>query len=180
GASVSLTATGGTGNTLTPATGTTDPTTGVLTATFSSTTTGGKTISATRSEERRAGKACVTVTAGAVSANTSTAEAAAASRPAGGRHRTSLVAARSAVGTSVGGASVSLTATGGTGNTLTPATGTTDPTTGVLTATFSSTTTGGKTISATINTVAITQDRKSVVEGGGVQDYQHNVQSARV
>src|SRR2546429_3163147 len=98
----------------------------------------------------------VTVTAGAVSATTSTVEAAPASIPAGSGTSTIRVTARDAGGNPIGGASVSLTATGGAGNTLTPAAGTTDPTTGVLTATVSATGAGQKNISAPINTVAIT------------------------
>src|SRR5205823_4356587 len=165
GASVSLTATGGTGNTLTPASGTTDPTTGVLTATFSSTTTGGKTISATINSVAITQTAPVTVTAGAVSATTSTVEAAPASIPAGSGTSTITVTARDAGGNVVGGASVVLTA-GGAGNTLTPPSGTTDPTTGVLTATFSATGAGERTVSATINSVAITQTAPVTVTAG--------------
>src|SRR2546429_6405701 len=67
---------------------TTDPTTGVLTATFSSTTTGGKTISATINTVAITQTAGVTVTAGAVSATTSTVEAAPASIPAGAGNST--------------------------------------------------------------------------------------------
>ncbi len=55
---------------------------------------------------------------------------------------------------------------GGAGNTLTPPSGTTDPTTGVLTATFSATGAGERTISATINSVAITQTAPVTVTAG--------------
>src|SRR5438045_9341592 len=85
--------------------------------------------------------------------------------------------ARDAGGNPIGGASVNLTAAGGTGNTLTPATGTTDPT-GVLTATFSSTSSGAKSISATINTVAITQPANVTVTAGGVSASQSTVTAA--
>src|SRR5438045_7149629 len=105
------------------------------------------------------------VRAGAVSASQSTVTAAPTSMPAGSGTSTITVTARDAGGNPIGGASVSLTATGGTANTLTPATGTTDPT-GVLTATFSSTSTGAKSISATINTVAITQTAPVTVTAG--------------
>src|SRR5256884_436963 len=107
-----------------------------------------------------------TGTVGPVSATTSTVGAAPPSIPAGSGTSTIRVTARDAGGNTIGGASVFLTATGGTGNTLTPATGTTDPTTGVLTGTFDSTRTGGKTISATINTVAITQTAPVTVTAG--------------
>ncbi|PYP61567.1 MAG: hypothetical protein DMD37_13155, partial [Gemmatimonadetes bacterium] len=91
-----------------------------------------------------------------VSASQSTVSAAPTSITAGSGSSTVTVTARDASGNLISGASVSLTATGGTGNTLSPATGTTNGS-GVFTATFSSTSTGGKTISATIGGVAITQ-----------------------
>src|SRR5204862_491405 len=78
---------------------------------------------------------------------------------------TITVTARDAGGNVIGGASVVLTA-GGAGNTLTPPSGTTDPTTGVLTATFSATGAGERTISATINSVAITQTAPLTVTAG--------------
>src|SRR5207302_9918593 len=84
---------------------------------------------------------------GPVSAPTATVEAAPLSIPAGSGTSTITVTARDAGGNAIGGASVALTVTGGTGNTLTPATGTTDPTTGVMTATFSATGAGQRTVS---------------------------------
>src|SRR5205814_10524881 len=86
-------------------------------------------------------------------------------RPARSPSTTLFRSARDAGGNPIGGASVSLTATGGTGNTLTPATGTTDPT-GVMTATFSATGAGPRTVSARINTVAITQTAPVTVTAG--------------
>src|SRR5205814_4966909 len=94
GARVSHTATLSTGNTHARATDPTDPTTGVLTATFSSTTTGGKTISATINTVAITQTAGVTVTAGAVSATTSTVTAAPASIPAGGSSTMTVTAGR--------------------------------------------------------------------------------------
>src|SRR5204862_518414 len=125
------------------------------------TATGGTGITPTR-------PATVAVRAGAVSASQSTVAAAPTSIPAGSGRSTITVTARDAGGNPIGGASVNLTATGGTGNTLTPATGTTDPT-GVMTATFSSTSSGAKTISATINTVAITQTAPVTVTAGAAR-----------
>ena len=106
-----------------------------------------------------------TGTVGPVSATTSTVEAAPASITAGGS-ATITVTARDAAGNPIGGASVFLTVTGGAGNTLTPPSGTTDPTTGVLTATFSATGAGERTVSATINSVAITQTAPVTVTAG--------------
>src|SRR5439155_928143 len=95
-----------------------------------------------------------------------TVEAAPTSIPAGSGTSTITVTARDAGGNAIGGANVALTVTGGTGNTLTPATGTTDPTTGVMTATFSATGAGQRTVSAKINTVAIAQTPTVTVTAG--------------
>ena len=119
-----------------------------------------------------------TGTVGPVSATTSTVEAAPASIPAGSGTSTITVTARDAAGNPIGGAGVMLTATGGTGNTLAPATGTTDPTTGVLTATFSSTSAGAKSISAIINSVAITQTAPVTVTAGAATQIAANGQTS--
>src|SRR5205807_4053686 len=119
-----------------------------------------------------------TGTVGPVSATTSTVEAAPASIPAGSGTSTITVTARDAAGNPIGGAGVMLTATGGTGNTLAPATGTTDPTTGVLTATFSSTSAGAKSISAMINSVAITQTAPVTVTAGAATQIAANGQTS--
>src|SRR5207302_9897753 len=106
-----------------------------------------------------------TGTVGPVSATTSTVGAAPPSIPAGSGTSTIRVTARDAGGNPIGGASVFLTATGGTGNTLTPATGTTDPT-GVLTATFSSSTEERRAGEAAINRGAIAQPATATEKAG--------------
>jgi len=119
-----------------------------------------------------------TGTVGPVSATTSTVAAAPPSISAGSGTSTITITARDAGGNLIGGASVTLTATGGTGNTLTPATGTTDPTTGIMTAAFSATGAGQKTISTTINSVAITQTAPVTVTAGPATQIAANGQTS--
>ena len=172
GASVSLTATGGTGNTLSPATGTTNGS-GVFTATFSSTSTGGKTISATAGGVAITPTASVTVTPGPVSASQSTVTASPTSITAGSGASTITVTARDASGNLISGASVSLTATGG-GNTLTQPASTTNGS-GVAAGSLSSTVAGSKTVSATISGVLINQTAAVTVTPGPVSASQSSV-----
>src|SRR5207245_2134421 len=84
------------------------------------------------------------------------------------------VTAKDAFGNPIAGATVSIAATPTSGNTLTQPTGTTDAS-GVATGTLSSTAAGSKTVSATINTVAITQTATVVVTAGAVSAAQSTV-----
>jgi hypothetical protein len=111
------------------------------------------------------------VTAGAVSADLSSVTVApttiAASAPgAGSTTATITVTARDQSGNVVSGAAVTVSATG-TGNTLTPASGSGNTNAqGVFTVKMSSTKAGTKTISATINAVAVTQTATDTVTPG--------------
>jgi hypothetical protein len=84
---------------------------------------------------------------------------------AGGAASTITVTAEDAFGNPIADATVTLAATPATGNTLTQPVGTTDAN-GVATGTLSSTVAGSKSVSATINTVAITQTATVVVNPG--------------
>src|SRR6185437_15109982 len=84
------------------------------------------------------------------------------------------VAALDANGNPIQGATVVLAATPATGNTLTQPTGTTDAG-GVATGTLSSTVAESKTISATIDGVAIAQTATVVVNTGTVSAAQSTV-----
>src|SRR5207247_627678 len=114
-----------------------------------------------------------TVAPGPVSAAQSTVTAAPASIPAGSGTSTITVTARDANGNPIGGASVVLAATG-SGNTLTQPTGPTDAS-GVATGTLRSTAAGAKTISATINGLAVTQTAAVTVTSSGVSAAQSTV-----
>ncbi|MGH7567794.1 MAG: Ig-like domain-containing protein [Gemmatimonadales bacterium] len=95
------------------------------------------------------------ISAGAVSAALSTVAAAPTTITVGSGASTITVTAKDALGNAIPGASVVLAATG-TGNTLTQPAGPTDAS-GVATGSLSSGVAGTKTVSATINGVAITQ-----------------------
>src|SRR4029077_8100773 len=99
--------------------------------------------------------ATVVVNAGAVSATLSTVSAT-SPITAGSGTSTITVTARDANGNPIQGATVVLAATPTAGHTLTQPVGTTDAS-GEITGTLSSTAAGSKTVSATINSVAITQ-----------------------
>src|SRR5206468_3130620 len=99
--------------------------------------------------------ATVTVTAGALSASRSGVQAAPDTIQAGDGPATITATARDANGNPIAGLPVVLAATG-TGNTLTQPTSTTNAS-GVATGTLSSTKAEMKTVSATINGLAITQ-----------------------
>ncbi len=94
-------------------------------------------------------------TSSGVSATNSTVSAAPTSFTAGAGSSTITVTAKDGSGNLISGASVTVTASG-SGNTLTPASGTTNSS-GVFTSTLTSTVAEVKTVSATINSTAITQ-----------------------
>jgi hypothetical protein len=178
GAAVVLAATG-TGNTLTQPSGTTNAS-GVATGTLSSTDPGSKVVSATISGVAITQTATVTVNTGTVSANLSTVSAAPTSITAsnGSSASTITVTAKDAVGNPIPSATVVLSATGA-GNTLTQPGSTTDIN-GVATGTLSSTNSGAKVVSATINGVPITQTATVTVSAAGVSAAQSTVSAAPV
>ena len=162
----------GSGNTLTqPATKTNAS--GVATGTLSSSVAEAKTISATANGIALNQTASVSVTAGGVSASQSTLDATPASISADGGSATITVTAKDGSGNPVSGATVVLTATG-TGNTLTQPAGFTDGS-GVATGTLSSTVSEAKTVSATIDGVALTQTSAVAVTAGSVSADQSTV-----
>src|SRR5213075_2325763 len=108
--------------------------------------------------------ASVTVNPGPVSASQSSVTAAPTSIAAGSGTSAITVTAKDTNGNPISGATVVLAATG-SGNTLTQPSGSTNAS-GVATGTLSSTVAEGKTISATINAVAITQTAAVKVTAG--------------
>src|SRR2546421_12850083 len=112
-----------------------------------------------------------------VSASQSTVTAAPASIPAGGSS-TITVTARDAGGNPMGGASVSLTATGGTGNPLPPASFFFNDTAAAEIYTLTLHDALPISISATINTVAITQTASVTVTAGTVSATTSTVEAA--
>jgi Invasin, domain 3/Bacterial Ig-like domain (group 1)/Calcineurin-like phosphoesterase len=153
GANVVLASTG-TQNTLVQPSAPTDAN-GVATGTLSSNKAELKTISATADGVAITQTAAVTVTAGPVSGTTTTVTSAPTSIAPGTETSTLRVTAKDALGNPVSGATVVLAATG-SGNTVTqPATLTNSI--GVASGTLSSTVAETKTVSATVNGVAITQ-----------------------
>ncbi len=164
GATVVLAATGA-GNTLTQPSGTTNAS-GVATGTLSSTGAGAKVASATIDGVAITQTAAVTVDPAGLSAAQSTVSAAPTTITAsnGSSASTITVTAKDAFGNPIQGATVVLAATG-TGNTLTQPSGTTDAS-GEATGTLSSTGAGTKVVSATINSVAITQTASVIVNPG--------------
>src|SRR5207247_684843 len=135
-----------------------------------------KTISATINGLVVTQTAAVTVTSGAVSAAQSTVSAAPPTIEAGNGAAKGTVAARDANGNPIAGATVQLQATG-SGNTLTQPTGPTDAS-GVATGTLRSTAAEAKTISATINGLAVTQTAAVTVTSSGVSAAQSTVSAA--
>src|SRR5205807_2645551 len=117
--------------------------------------------------------ATVVVNAGTVSATLSTVSAT-SPIAAGSGSSTITVTARAAEGRAGEGGTVTLAATPTAGNSLTQPVGTTDGN-GVATGTLSSTAAGSKTVSATINSVAITQTATVVVNVGAVSAAQSTV-----
>jgi hypothetical protein len=116
----------------------------------------GKTVSATANGTAITPTAAVTVNPGAVSAAQSLVSAAPASIPADGTSESTItVTARDQFDNPINGATVELAASG-TGNTLTQPGGTTNSS-GVATGTLRSTVAEAKTVSATVNGVAIDQ-----------------------
>ncbi|HJQ65820.1 MAG TPA: Ig-like domain-containing protein [Gemmatimonadales bacterium] len=110
---------------------------------------------------------------GVVSAAQSTVSASPASITAGGGPSTVTVMVKDASGNPISGAAVVLSATG-TGNTLTQPAGTTDNN-GVATGTLSSTMAESKTVSATANGTAMTQQATVTVTPGPVSASQSTV-----
>ena len=153
GVTVVLSATGS-GNAITQPTGTTNSS-GVATGTLSSTVAGQKTVSATGNGFGIAQTASVTVTAGPLSTSQSTVTASPATVAAGGGSSTITVTAKDGFGNPISGATVVLAATG-SGNALTQPAGPTNAS-GVATGSLGSTVAETKTVSATINSAAITQ-----------------------
>ncbi|HEY7686558.1 MAG TPA: Ig-like domain-containing protein, partial [Gemmatimonadales bacterium] len=188
GATVVLSATPITGNTLTQPVGTTNAS-GVVTGTLSSTKAELKTVSATA--QVGAGPivsitqtASVTVNPAGVSNSQSSVSAAPTSIPASSGSSTSTitVTVRDAFANPIPGATVVLSATPITGNTINQPAGTTNAS-GVATGTFSSTQAEGKTVSATAQVgagpiVAITQTAAVTVTSGGPSAAQSTVSAA--
>src|SRR5207249_4525411 len=145
---------------------------GVVTGTLASTAAGAKTVSATINAVAVTQTATVVVNPAAVSASRSTVTA---TSPivAGGDPSTITVTARDALGNPIAGATVVLAATG-TGNTLTQPVGPTDGD-GVATGTLSATVAEWKTVSATINAVAVRQAASVVVNPAAVSAGQSTV-----
>jgi hypothetical protein len=161
----------GTGNTVTQPATTTNAS-GVATGTLSSTVAELKTVSATINSVAITQTAAVTVNPGVVSAAQSTV-AATSPIAAGSGTSTITVTAKDANGNVIPGASVTLAASG-TGNTLTQPASTTDAS-GQATGSLSSTKAELKTISATINSVAITQTAAVTVNPGAASATQSTV-----
>src|SRR5205807_1078937 len=145
---------------------------GVVTGTLSSTAAGSKTVSATINNVATTQTAAVLVNPGAVSAAQSTVTA---TSPIAAGTGTSTITAtpKDALGNPIPGATVVLSATG-TGNTLTQPSGPTNAD-GVATGTLSSVVAGSKTVSATVNTIAVTQTATVVVTASTVSGAQSSV-----
>ena len=173
GATVVLAATGA-GNTLTQPVGVTDAG-GVATGTLTSTVAETKSVSATVNGVAITQTAPVVVNPGAVSAAQSTVTASSPVTASSGTSQSAItVTAKDAAGNPIAGATVVLAATG-TGNTLTQPVGTTNAS-GVATGTLSSTFAESKTVSATINAVAITQTATVAVNPGTPANLNYVVQ----
>ncbi len=164
GAAVVISATAS-GNTITQPAATTDAN-GVATGTVAATLTGARTVSATINGIAVTQTQALTVTPGAVSAATSTVDAAPASISADGGSSTITVTARDANGNVIPGATVVLAATG-SGNSLVQPAAVTDAN-GVATGSLSSTGAAAKTVTATIDAVAITDDATVTVTPGAI------------
>ena len=166
GATVTLAATG-TGNAITQPVGVTGSN-GTATGSLSSTVAEVKVVTAIVNGIPLTVQPSVTVSAGPVSATMSTVSASPSSiQASGGGVASSITAtARDAFANPVSGATVVLSATG-SGNTLTQPMGATSPT-GVATGALSSTTTGTRTVSATIGGIPITQTATVTVVPGEV------------
>ncbi|HEY6060844.1 MAG TPA: Ig-like domain-containing protein [Gemmatimonadales bacterium] len=177
GLTVVLSASGSGGNFTAP---TTTNASGVSTSTFTSTSAEAKTISATISGVGITQTASVTVNPAAVSAGQSTVGAAPTSITAcnascttgGGTGSLITVTAKDQFGNVIQGATVTLGSNGANNNFTAP--GTTNSS-GVATSTFSSSTAESKTISATINAVAITQKPTVTVNPAAVSAAQSTV-----
>src|SRR5436309_1560211 len=174
GATVVLAATGS-GNTLTQPTGPTDAS-GEATGVLSSATAETKTVSATINGVAVTQTTSVTVMVGAVSATRSSVQAVPASIPAIAGVATITVTARDVAGNPIAGATVVLAATG-SGNVLTQPVGPTEAS-GVATGTVRSTIPETKTVSATIDGVAVTQTAAVTVTVGAVSAAQSSVAAA--
>ena len=164
GAAVVIAATGS-NNTITQPSGVTDAS-GIATGGFASTTSEAKTISATAAGVAITQTQVVTVVPDVASGTQSSVAVSAASFVAGDAGITVTVTARDGSGNPVSGVSVVVSATG-TGTTITGPATTTDAN-GVATATLTSTGAGAKTVSATVNGVAVTQTQAVTVAPAAV------------
>src|SRR5439155_1672274 len=168
GATVTLAATPTAGNTLTQPVGTTDAG-GVATGTLWATAAGSQTVSATIDAVAITQTATVVVNPGAVSAAQATVTAT-SPIAAGTGTSTITVTAKDGFGNPIAGAAV-VVAASGLGNTVTQPDGPTNAD-GVATGTLSSVVAGSKTVSATINTLAVTQTATVVVMASSVRGTQ--------
>jgi hypothetical protein len=116
------------------------------------------------------------ITAGVVSASQSTVAAVPTSIIAGSATTTITVTAKDAGGNPVSGATVVLSASG-TGNTITQPAGPTDAN-GVATGTLRSTVAGNKTVTATANSVTLTQKPVVTVTAGPISASQSTVSAS--
>lgn len=135
---------------------------GVATATYTSTSAGVKTISATIGGVQVAGTVDITVTAGPANAGQSTLTVAPGSIAAGGAGATATVTARDAFGNLVEGASVTVSMTNGAAS---PPAGETAAN-GVFTSTLTSSTVGLQTVSATVEGAALPDQALEVTPVG--------------
>ena len=177
GATVELTATPATGNTLIQPASVTDVN-GQATGTLSSTKAELKTISATArlgTTTTLTNTVTVLVNVGPPSATQSTVQASPATIGVGGATSTITVTVKDDYGNPVSGASVQLSASG-SGNTLSAA-GTTNGS-GVYTGTISSTVSGDKTVTATVGGLVIEQTALVTVTAGSVDPDQSAVEAA--
>jgi hypothetical protein len=176
GATVILAASG-TGNTLTQP-GTTTDASGVATGTLSATGAGDKVVSAMIDGTGITQIATVTVEHGAVDAAQSTVAAAPGSITAGSGISTITVTARDQFGNPIQGAAVLLAATGD-GNTLTQPLGPTSAS-GVATGTLSATGAEAKTVTATVDGLAMTQQASVLVTPAAADRLVFHVQPTSV
>jgi adhesin/invasin len=173
GATVVLAATG-TGNTLTQPAGLTNGS-GVATGTLSSTVAESKTVSATIDGVAITQTATVVVNTGGVSASLTTVTVNPTSivATAGGTRSTITVTAKDTLGNAVSGATVVLSATGTGDSLIQPGLTASN---GVATGSLSSTVAEAKTVSATVNGVAINQHPTITVTFGPRARLKFNVQ----
>ena len=151
---------------------------GVATGTISSTASGSKTVSATINGQLALQQPAVTVNPAAVAASMSNVVATPASIAAslGGVTSTIAVTARDTFGNVIPGLAVMLAATG-SGNSVSQPAATTDAN-GVATGLLSSTTAGGKVVTASVASVPVTQTAGVTVVPGEVSVMQSTLVAA--